>query len=241
MTPLSLFAACAMATLHLFADKLRFLDSTPRSRWLSAAGGMSVAYVFLHLLPELARGQAVIEDAAQGRFGFLENHAYLTAFAGLIVFYGLERAAKTSRRTRQEDDRDDASTGAVFRLHMISFLAYNVLIGYLLVANAGSVRNLAFFFAAMSLHFLVTDYGMREHYKDAYRHGRWLLAAAVLGGWVVGMTTAVSEIVLSLLIAFLGGGIILNVLKEELPEERQSRFGAFLLGGVAYAVLLLAL
>lgn len=31
----------------------------------------------------------------------------------------------------------------------------------------------------------------------------------------------------------------MNVLKEELPEERQSRFWAFALGAAAYAALLL--
>lgn len=36
-------------------------------------------------------------------------------------------------------------------------------------------------------------------------------------------------------------GVVLSVLKEELPEERRSRFSAFLLGAGAYAVLLLAI
>lgn len=39
--------------------------------------------------------------------------------------------------------------------------------------------------------------------------------------------------------AFLAGGMILNVLKEELPEERESRFTAFLSGAAGYAALLL--
>jgi hypothetical protein len=42
------------------------------------------------------------------------------------------------------------------------------------------------------------------------------------------------------LTAFVGGSVILNVLKEELPEDRQSRFGAFLVGAAAYSALLLA-
>ena len=42
------------------------------------------------------------------------------------------------------------------------------------------------------------------------------------------------------LFALLAGGIILNVLKEELPEERKSRFWAFALGAGTYAALLLA-
>jgi hypothetical protein len=45
---------------------------------------------------------------------------------------------------------------------------------------------------------------------------------------------------LSVPFAILAGGIVLNVLKEELPEERQSRFGAFALGTGLYTLLLLA-
>ena len=41
--------------------------------------------------------------------------------------------------------------------------------------------------------------------------------------------------------AFIAGAIILNVLKEELPEERQSRFIPFILGVVLYGALLLLL
>ena len=48
-----------------------------------------------------------------------------------------------------------------------------------------------------------------------------------------------SALLLSALFAFLAGGIILNVLKEELPEDRQSRFSAFALGAIAYAAVLL--
>ena len=43
------------------------------------------------------------------------------------------------------------------------------------------------------------------------------------------------------LTAFLGGGVVLNMLKEEVPSERQSRFWAFAGGAVGYAALLLAL
>ncbi len=45
---------------------------------------------------------------------------------------------------------------------------------------------------------------------------------------------------IAVLIAFLAGGIIRNVLKEEVPEERESRFSAFAVGATAYAAILLA-
>lgn len=234
-------AVTALVVVHLFAAKLRFLQGTPRSRWLSAAGGISVAYVFLHLLPELAEGQDVIQRSAQGGFRFLEHHAYLIAFAGLTIFYGLERAAKASRKARPVGEKDTTGPG-VFWLHMVSFSIYNILIGYLLVRNVRSLMGLAFFAIAMALHFVVTDFGLHEHHKAMYtRLGRWLLAAAVVVGWLIGIAVEIPELAMSMLVAFLAGGVILNVLKEELPEERESRFSAFLLGGAGYALLLLAL
>ncbi|MEV9640824.1 hypothetical protein ABZ756_08985 [Mammaliicoccus sciuri] len=47
--------------------------------------------------------------------------------------------------------------------------------------------------------------------------------------------------VLSILSAFLAGGIVLNVMKEELPEERESSFPAFFIGMIGYTDLLLLL
>lgn len=58
-------------------------------------------------------------------------------------------------------------------------------------------------------------------------------------GWLIGLVTPVSEIMINVLFSFLAGGVILNVLKEELPEDRQSRFPAFIAGTAIYTFLLL--
>ena len=92
----------------------------------------------------------------------------------------------------------------------------------------------------MALHFLANDYGLREHHNKIYDHiGRWILAGAVLVGWGIGRVTEIDDAALAVIFAFLGGGIILNVLKEELPDERQSNFGAFAVGVAIYTLLLL--
>lgn len=237
----ALFAALGLALVHLYAGKLRFLEGTPRSIWLSVAGGVSVAYVFVHLLPEVSEVQETLAEALGGTLGFLENHGYLVALAGLVVFYGLERAAKASRKARGEEEQ--AASSAVFWLHIGSFGLYNLLIGYLLVRRPGQgLWELVLFFTAMALHFVVNDFGLREHHEAAYtRSGRWVLAAAVLLGWLLALFGEASEAVLALLLSFLAGGVILNVLKEELPAERESRFWPFAFGAAAYAALLLLL
>ena len=94
----------------------------------------------------------------------------------------------------------------------------------------------------MALHFIVNDYGLKELHHDTYRKvGRWVLVVAIVAGWAVGYVVEISEAAVALVVAFIGGGVILNVLKEELPEERKSRYWAFLLGAVLYAILLLSL
>lgn len=232
--------ALALAALHLFAGRLRFLSVTPRSVWLSMSGGASVAYVFVHLLPELAAAQESLE---QSDLAFLGPSAeiYLVALAGLAAFYGLERAAEVSRRQRREQGEEDATPPGVFWLHTVSFALYNLLIGYLLLHREDpGTRSLLLFALAMGLHFLVNDHGLRHHHRRLYeRVGRWILAAAVLLGWAVGLGLEIRELHVALLFAFLAGGVVLNVLKEELPAERESRFWAFAAGAAGYAALLL--
>ena len=88
----------------------------------------------------------------------------------------------------------------------------------------------------MALHFVVNDHGLREQHKNSYlRTGRWVLAGAIFLGWVVGLLSEIPEVGIAVLTAFLAGGVVLNVLKEELPEERESRFWASALGGAFYA------
>lgn len=241
MTLLTFLAALGLAGAHLFAGALRFLHGTPRSIWLSIAGGISVSYVFLHLLPEVAQGGEALRETVEAG-GHLRKAGYLVALLGLILFYGLELAARSAKRGAEGDAAGETASRGIFWLHVASFSVYNMLVGYLLLHRADSVLQLGFFFVALLLHFLVTDDGLRQHHRQTYvRTGRWLLSAAVLFGWLAGVTLEIPHAVVGLAIAFLAGGIMLNVLKEELPEDRESRFVPFFLGALVYALLLLAL
>jgi hypothetical protein len=166
-----------------------------------------------------------------------ERHVYLVALVGFVVYYGLERFVRCELSGRI------GTEAGVFWLHVGSFAAYNMLVGYLLVhREAPGVGSLLAFAVAMALHFLVNDFGLRQQHRDAYAHaGRWVLATAVLAGTALGLLVRVGEPAPAMLFAFLAGRIVLNTIKEELPEERESRFWAFALGAGAYAgVLLLA-
>jgi len=235
-----LLVIATLVLVHLFAGRLRFLDVSPRSRWLSFAGGISVAYVFVHLFPELQEAQHDLGGALG--LQWLQHHVYLVALIGLVVFYGLELVVQ--RRDPDEDEASRQRTGqAVFRLHVGMFALYNALIGYLLVHRVDQdLQGLLLFGFAYALHFIVNDHGLSSHHHRRYRRrGRWILAGAVIVGWLIGLLTSISEVAVHVLFALLAGATILNVLKEELPEERQSRFLPFMIGAMAYATLMVAL
>ena len=234
----SLLASLVLAVIHFFAGQFRFANEIPRSRWLSFAGGVSVAYALVHLLPELVEYGRVIAEA--GGETAAEHRLYLISLAGLVVFYGLERFASRSREEgSREDSSDEETSPAVFWIHITSFAVYNALVGYTLVIEDRSLSSLGSYTLALGLHFLVNDYGLRRHHREQYRrYGRWILSAAVLAGWCVGVSTSIPQAVTAGLVGFLAGGILLNTFKEELPKERESRFWTFALGAAAYAALL---
>jgi hypothetical protein len=249
-TATTILIAGGLAAVHLFASRLRFLAVVPRSQYLSMAGGVSVAYVFVHLLPEISERQselAVDAGAPAAVPGVAtELPLFLVALLGFTVFYGLEQFVVQSRHTaegRQVTAALETSASALaFWLHVSSFAIYNALVGYLsLHREESGLAAAALYFVAMALHFVVNDHGLREHHREAYVHlGRWVLALAVVVGVFVGVLVDVPELVLSYLLAFLGGSLVLNAIKEELPEERRSSFGAFGAGVVAYTLVLLS-
>lgn len=238
------FAAVGLACVHLFAGRLHRLDVLPRSRLLSASSGVAVAYVFLRILPMLDQAQETLDRGHLPLSAERISHiVYLVALSGLVFFYGVEQLAQRSRREQAAEGNPDQPRPAVFWLHIGSFTVVNLLIGYLLYPREGQgLVRVGIFFIAMALYFLVNDYSLRHLHREAYhRRGRWILALAVLGGWMVHHVTGISEFTLALILAFIGGVVTFNVLKEELPKERQSSVLAFAAGAAGYAALLLAL
>lgn len=243
----ALLAALVLASVHLFAGRMRFLEGIPRSRWLSAAGGVSVAYVFVHLLPELAEGQKAVEGrggeaAAQpGPFlDFLEDQVWLVALLGLVVFYAVEQHSLSSRGRRRQRSGEDQTEDVAFRLSIGLFAVYNAIVGLLLLSeDLEATKALVLYTVALAVHFVVNDAGLRDHHKDAYRRiGRWAISGAVLAGWAVGVTTEIPERAIVLVLAFVAGGVVLNVFKEELPGERRAQLWPFVAGTAGYALLL---
>ncbi len=242
MTTATLLIAIALALVHIFGARVLSLETAPRSHWLSVGAGITLAFVFLYLLPELDYFRRILAEHRQLRQ--IEALIYLVALAGVTLYYGLEHLAYRVRKHHHSTPSDEASFGHdyVFWLHMTWYALYNVIIGLLLLhGQQETVRGLGLFGAAMGIHFLTIDAAMRHHHRHIYRTtGRWVLATAVMVGWLIGLVAPLPTTVLALVTAFLVGAMLLNAIKDELPSSRKTRFVPFVLGAtVATAILLM--
>ena len=66
------------------------------------------------------------------------------------------------------------------------------------------------------------------------------MAFSVLAGWTVGVLFRMETSTLAVLSAFLPGGIIVNVMTEELPQRGKGRT-LFFIGGVVLVAVLIAI
>jgi hypothetical protein len=236
----ALVIAVVLAVLHLAAPRIRRLPFVPERATGSFAGGLAVAYVFLHLLPEIAEGNESIGEALSRVVEptpLLDLGIFMVALAGFAAFYGLERLAD-----RQPAPAGDTSAPAgVYRLHLGSFVVYNALITYTMALRLRTGIAFAVLFTiAMGLHFVLTDRSLEEHYPRRFAGaGRLALAGALIVGWALAAAFApTSPVLVAVLTALLGGSILLNVFKEELPSTGRSSYAWFMVGLAVYAGLL---
>ena len=236
----SLVAAFSFLLPFALGKHLRIGDSRSRRGWLSAAGGIAIAYVFVDLLPQMNRMQEIFSAASSGlSLPFPEYRVYTSALAGFVLFYALENMAAISRPGRQEKGERECS--AACWVHILGFALYSALMGYLLHEETKQKSiSLLLYSLAMFFHFWIVDHSLRREHGGFYdRFGRWLLASGVLAGWVLGSLGLFSEFLVPTLMGFIGGGVVINSIKEELPEKGEGRVTPFILGAFGYALLLL--
>ena len=233
--PYTLAAALVLASVYVFGGRLR--ASSHHRRWVSIAAGVSVATIFIDLLPEISESQAKLSDGLHGRAAlFPEQAVYLAAMLGFVMFYGLEYMLAASAPA------EDKPSGLFFSLQIAAFAGYSSLIAYLLVHNIwNDARSLLLYSLAMAFHLLLVDHSLaRERHGLYEKRGRWILALAVMAGWSAGILASVPDQWLARITGFISGGVIMNSLVVELPEGRGGRFWFFAVATVTYSLLLIA-
>ena len=97
MSPLyPLIGAILLAAVHAFSGYLKFLDTIPRHRFLSAGAGITVAFVVLQLLPGVAAADQAIGTEAGGIFSGVKDHAYAIVLVSIVIFFAVGNWARSA-------------------------------------------------------------------------------------------------------------------------------------------------
>ena len=229
---IALFAVLIFSAVHLFAEKLRDISMSHGSRIYSTGSGVAIAYIFIDLLPKLSHTDAIVKDALWQFFPYFERHVYVMALAGFLLFFVVDRSEGLLGKGR-----------AYFLLSLSSYSLFNFLVGYAVVDKTNpEVQPIILFTFAMALHYFMNDFTLSQAHGNLYnRIGRWILIASLFLGWFTGLWMEISPAGIGLVSAFIGGGVIMNVTRHELPAENPHSLTAFLVAAFAYTALLLGI
>ncbi len=209
---LSLGIVLGLAAVHLLVGRVRLLNPAMSSPWLSASAGVAIGYVFIYLLPKLADMKYGL--AGDGRADFVEKHFFFFVMLGFLIFYKVgwaSEAAKVPEHWR----------GVARWAHRSGFIGYSLMLGYSVTAfKSPSVVAALLATAILGFHLMGVDLHLRHARPEAFdRQLRYWLAASVVIGWVFGITTDLSDTAVALWTALLAGGMLMMVLREELPGD----------------------
>jgi hypothetical protein len=231
---MSLGGSLLIAGAIVLSAYCRKLTLQIERRWHALSNGVSVAYVFVSLLPELEEHRSTIAESSLGTLLSAEKRIYLWVLAGFLIFAGLSRL-------RSVPVAGVRRTGWLYFGTMLGYALYVFLIGYLLVRREDtSVLSLALYVFAIGLHLFMVDGELAEQFEHGYEsRGRWLLVGGVILGWALGIRDAFADSMTSRLFAFLAGGMLVTAVHAEMHAEKGPRFWWFVGGSAAYGAILM--
>ncbi len=227
----SFLAILVFSSVHYASSRVGLLHHVSKAKFLSFGGGVAIAYVFVDLLPKLGKNDTYIQSVLRNSIPYIEHHVFILALLGFLLFFSLDRTPETWQKKLK------------FNISISSYALFNYFVGYAVADPYDpEVQPLVLFTLAISLHYCTNDFSLNETYGDMYRKtGKNILLISLLLGYVTGLFFDLPQTSVALLGAFIGGGVIINVIRHELPKEKPNRFSTFLLGAFLYTALLLAL
>ena len=212
-----LMVALILGGAHLISPRVFKLRKHPE-RQDAFSGGLSVAYVFLHLIPSL--------DASHELVG---PRIYFVALLGFVVFYGLDVLFRPPRHTHPTR----------YHAYLAVFFLYDGLLVFTLGLELPPTAILTLVFAvSLSLDVLSTDIELQGDYGARFvKSGRWVLLAGVAVGYALSLVRRPHPLVVDVFTAALAGFMMFHTFKGVFPVSRNRKFTAFVAGLLTFWLL----
>jgi len=200
-----------------------FSKASPnKMKFISVSAGVSVAYIFLIMLPEI-----YVESFSISKVLFL---SILFGFGAFHIIEKYIRQNFTGTALRKEHRMVHSSTSFV----------YFFVVGFLLVKLAENDSNLAAFllFIPILLHIVIDSLPRRHTQKT---HLRALSASAPFLGALIATILDIGRAGNVILLGIVGGALLYTVVRESLPREREGKPLYFLTGVFLFTIIVLLL
>ncbi|WP_096201801.1 hypothetical protein [Bacillus sp. FJAT-45350] len=229
----SISMAVTFIFIYIFIVRIIPSNRIRRNRWLSFSGGLAVSYVFIYIFPSLHGYQQSIREYNDNLA--MDIEIYFVGLIGLLVYCGLERVAVVMEK------QNNKGKWVFFWIEVAFFALYTMMISYIFVHSAIEGIQALLYIIAIGGHFLTVAHDLWfESPRKYLKLGRYILSVSVIVGCLIGAIIELSLVVNSVIYSFLSGAMILNVLKNELPNEHESHFPTFAISVLLYTSVLLS-
>lgn len=225
------FLSIVIFSLVYFLD-FKLLHKVDEAILNSFAAGVGVVYIFIHMLPQLAHGQPILEESYNQSFLFGNSFAiYIIALAGFIFFYFFDQILVYTDQLPTKS-YDKTMERSIYWANVFFVFTYNMLIGYVVGSyNLDSMTYQLVFLVAYFIHFVALKWGIYHVSPALYNEkARYPIVLGLFIGYFLALLFSISENIFVIIEAFITGAMILMVFKHELPNERDSKNRAFILG-----------
>lgn len=237
-------SAILFAATFLLGHRVHPLQSIVRDRRtiVSFGAGVSTAYVFVRMMPELAEAQDILsQHGFNAEIGGM--FVYLVALTGFLLVYGIDHFRRIEVAGINETKKGKRSTPEVVSSRNLGMMVYVFLLTYVLVQDTDTSASATLQYAvAISFHFLAIEHSLRDQLGDEYdKRVRFEFATMCLLGWLAAQLVDLPASATAILLAFVSGGVIVNSAIMELPTDRDGRFLPFAFGSLLFGLVLMTL
>lgn len=210
-----------LGALHYFSENLELASESRRYRIISFGAGISIAYLFLHLLPHTYEAAVHLKEAV-----------FIFLLLGFALFHLSE---KYVYQHLQEEKR----ARELKEIHSIAFFVYHFFVGIVVkdIFEDGILEGFLFVIP-IALHTGLSTVSLSRIHGNIRENIfiKILLSLSTLLGIVFALIVPVSDIVNNILVSFITGVLLYIFVKEFLPEKEKGKPLLFILGIILFIV-----
>lgn len=215
----ALLLSISLGVIHFFSGKFKPETGPKHFRVISFAAGISIAYLFLDLLPHTY-------DAAE----HLKKWVFIFLLLGFAVLHLAEKYV-------YKHADFEHTPGYLMKIHFISFFVYYFLVGIVLKERVHeNIIEGAFFLFPIIIHAGLSSASLAQIH-GRLRENFWrkiALSLSPLLGVILAILFTIPLVLNNILISLIAGALLYIMVKEFLPEKKEGQPLFFVLGMILF-------